>query len=79
MQKKGNFKQIGNSPILVLNEGATITIKNDDVTNISFSKSDFSLADIDTNTTTYKTNIQEDIVVYICIQGNTHSNYIINF
>ncbi len=52
--KKGSFKQIGSSPILVLNEGATITIKNDDVTNISFSKSDFSLADIDTNTTTYK-------------------------
>ena len=52
--KKGNFKQIGNSPILVLNEGATITIKNDDVTNISFSKSDFSLANIDSNTTTYK-------------------------
>ncbi len=52
--KKGSFKQIGSSPILVLYEGATITIKNDDVTNISFSKSDFSLADIDTNTTTYK-------------------------
>ena len=52
--KKGNFKQIGNSPILVLNEGATITIKNDDVTNISFSKSDFSLANIDSDTTTYK-------------------------
>ncbi len=52
--KKGKFKQIGNSPILVLNEGATITIKNDDVTNISFSKSDFSLANIDSNTTTYK-------------------------
>ncbi len=52
--KKGNFKQIGNYPILVLNEGATITIKNDQVTNISFSKSDFSLADIETNTSTYK-------------------------
>ncbi|MDC3121160.1 LptF/LptG family permease, partial [Candidatus Pelagibacter sp.] len=52
--KKGNFKQIGNSPILVLNEGATITIKNDEVTNISFSKSDFSLANIETNTTSYK-------------------------
>ena len=52
--KKGSFKQIGSSPILVLNEGATITIKNDDVTNISFSKSDFSLANIDSNTTTYK-------------------------
>ena len=33
--KKGSFKQIGSSPILVLNEGATITIKNDDVTNLS--------------------------------------------
>ncbi len=52
--KKGNFKQIGNSPILVLNKGATITIKNDEVTNISFSKSDFSLANIETNTSTYK-------------------------
>ncbi len=52
--KKGNFKQIGISPILVLYEGATITIKNDEVTNISFSKSDFSLANIETNTTSYK-------------------------
>ena len=52
--KKGQFKQIGNSPILVLFEGATITSKNDEITNISFSKSDFSLANIETNTTTYK-------------------------
>ena len=52
--KKGNFKQIGNFPILVLYEGATITSKNNEITNISFSKSDFSLANIETNTTTYK-------------------------
>ena len=52
--KKGKFKQIGNSPILVLYEGATITSKNNEITNISFSKSDFSLANIETNTTTYK-------------------------
>ena len=52
--KKGNLKQIGNFPILVLYEGATITSINDEITNISFSKSDFSLANLETNTTTYK-------------------------
>jgi len=52
--KKGNFKQIGNFPVLVLYEGATITSKNDEITNISFSKSDFSLSNLETNTTTYK-------------------------
>ena len=52
--KKGNFKQIGNFPVLVLYEGATISSKNDEITNISFSKSDFSLSNLKTNTTTYK-------------------------
>ena len=52
--KRGNFKQIANFPILVLYEGATITSKNDEITNISFSKSDFSLSNLKTNTTTYK-------------------------
>ena len=52
--KKGKFKQIGNSPLLVLYKGATITASNNEVTNISFSKSDYSLANIETNTTTYK-------------------------
>ena len=52
--KKGEFKEIGNNPILVLFEGATITSKNNNVTNISFSKSDFSLSNLETNTTTYK-------------------------
>ena len=52
--KKGKFKQIGNTPVLVLYKGATITASNNEVTNISFSKSDYSLANIETNTTTYK-------------------------
>ncbi len=52
--KKGNFKQIGNKPILVLYDGATITSTNNEITNISFSKSDFSLSNLETNTTTYK-------------------------
>ena len=56
--KKGSFKEFGNTTILVLYEGATITSKNREITNISFSKSDFSLSNLETNTTTYK-KIQE--------------------
>ena len=41
-------------PILVLYEGATITSNDNEVTNISFSKSDFSLANMESNATTYK-------------------------
>ena len=52
--KKGNFKKVGDTPILVLFDGATITSKNDEITNISFSKSDFALTNLETNTTTYK-------------------------
>ena len=52
--KRGEFKQIGTIPILVLYEGSTITSRNNDVTNFSFSKSDFSLADVESNSTTYK-------------------------
>ncbi len=52
--KKGKIQKIGITPVLVLFEGATITSKNNEITNISFSKSDFSLANLETNTTTYK-------------------------
>ena len=37
-----------------LYEGSTITSKNNEITNFSFSKSDFSLAKLESNTTTYK-------------------------
>ena len=56
--KKGKFKEINNIPILVLFDGATITGKNEDITNFSFSKSDFPLNSFETNTTTY-TKTQE--------------------
>ena len=56
--KKGSLKQFWNTTNLVLYEGATITSKNREITNISFSKSDFSLSNLETNTTTYK-KIQE--------------------
>ena len=64
--KKGKFKQIGDIPILVLYEGSTITSKNDEVTNFSFSKSDFSLANLESNTTTYKKT--QEISSYKLIQ-----------
>ena len=68
--KKGEFKEIGNIPVLVLYEGATITSNNKEVTNISFSKSDFSLADMETNTTTFiKTQETSSIILIKCINN----------
>ena len=52
--KKGVIKKKGNVPIIVLYNGATITSKKKEITNISFSKSDFSFLNTTTNTTTYK-------------------------
>ena len=52
--KKGIFKEFNRMPVLVLYDGATITGKNDKITNFSFSKSNFPLNNFKTNTTTYK-------------------------
>ena len=52
--KKGEFKELGNFPVLVLYDGETITKKNNNYTNFTFSKSDFSLNNLSTNTTTFK-------------------------
>ena len=68
--KKGQFKQIGNIPVLVLYQGETITRKANEITNISFSKSDFSLANVETNTTTYKkTQEISSIKIIKCIKN----------
>ena len=52
--KKGIFKEINKFPILVLYNGETITVNDGDTTSISFSKSDFPLKNLETNTTVYK-------------------------
>ena len=52
--KKGNFINKRNTQILVLYEGETINVVNDKITNFKFSKSDFNLKNLETNTTTYK-------------------------
>ena len=50
--KKGTFKEFNNIPVLVLYNGATITGKNNEITNFSFPKSDFPLNNFKTNTIT---------------------------
>ena len=52
--KKGIFKEFDKKSVLILYDGATITSKNDKITNFSFSKSDFPLSNYKSNTTTYK-------------------------
>lgn len=50
--KKGIFKEFNNIPVLVLYNGATITGKNNEITNFSFTKSDFPLNNFKSNTIT---------------------------
>ncbi len=52
--KKGLFKDLDKMPYLVLFQGETINGKGDSITKLKFSRSEFPLNDIVTNTTTYK-------------------------
>ena len=52
--RKGTFKDNNGVPILVLFDGETIRENKDEITKFSFSKSDFSLKNLKTNTITYK-------------------------
>ena len=51
--KKGKFVDKSDTQILVLHEGETINFINNKITNFRFSKSDFNLKNLETNTTTY--------------------------
>ena len=64
--KKGTFKEFNNIPVLVLFDGETIT-KNSELTNFSFTKSDFPLNNFETNTTTYKTQELSSLSLLNCI------------
>jgi lipopolysaccharide export system permease protein len=66
--KKGIFKEFNKIPVLVLYDGATITGKNDKISNFSFSKSNFPLNNFKTNTTTYKkTQELSSIQLFKCL------------
>ncbi len=47
--KKGEFKNIDQTQILVLHDGLTINKVNNNLTNFTFSKSDFNLSSLNTN------------------------------
>ena len=51
--KRGNFVKKNNIQFLILYEGETINVINNKITNFKFSKSDFNLKDLETNTITY--------------------------
>jgi len=68
--RKGIFKKINDVPILVLLDGTTITGSDNEITNFSFSKSDFSLKNLETNTTTYPKNQEISSIKLIrCIKN----------
>ena len=52
--KKGKFHELNSKPLLILFEGETISNKNNKITNFSFSKSDFLLGNLKSNTITVK-------------------------
>ena len=57
--KKGYFKEFNNLPVLVLFNGETITSKNNEITNFSFSKSDFPINRTETSTLVTQQKTQE--------------------
>ena len=57
--KKGYFREFNNLPVLVLFNGETITSKNNQITNFSFSKSDFPINNTETNSFVVKQKTQE--------------------
>ena len=75
--KRGHFKDINGTPILVLYDGETINQRNDEITNISFSKSDFVLKSLETNTTTYtKTQEISTLDLFTCVGTLYDLNFI---
>ena len=66
--KTGNFIRIDNIQFLTLYEGETINIVNNKITNFKFSKSNFNLQNLETNTTTYvKTQELSSMKLVKCI------------
>ena len=77
--KRGVFKDINNTPVLVLFNGETISLKNNEITNFSFLKSDFILKSLESNTTTYtKTQEISTLNLLRCLMGLYEIKYFIN-
>ena len=63
--KTGIFKTINNSKVLVLYDGQTINLVNNKITNFNFSKSDFTLSQLDS-----------DIIIQAKVQETSTANHI---
>jgi lipopolysaccharide export system permease protein len=70
--KTGIIKNISNTQVLVLYNGQNIKGKKNNLDSFSFSKSDFNLSNLESNTTTYK-KIQENTSIDLlkCYQSLT--------
>ena len=68
--KKGKYNLINGVNFLTLYDGNTIYSTSNGISNFSFSKSDFNLSDLDTNTiTTIKTQETSTLKLLSCIQS----------
>ncbi len=75
--EKGKFKNINNTPVLILFNGETINYQNNEITNFSFSKTDFVLKNYTTNTTTQtKTQEISTLDLFICFQRIYNFEYL---
>ena len=68
--KKGIFKNIGNRKIFELYNGETISVVKGKITNFKFSKSNFSLDNLTTNTITHrKTQEVSTVNLFLCFKN----------
>ena len=80
--KKGIFDNTASVPVLVLFDGETITSKNNGITNISFSQSDFRLSNLITHTITQQKNQEMptfDVISCILVINKIGLNYFSNY
>jgi lipopolysaccharide export system permease protein len=73
--KKGKYNFINGVKFLTLYDGNTINNTDSGISNFSFSKSDFNLSDLETNTiTTIKTQETSTVVLINCIKNFFNGN-----
>ncbi len=74
--KRGEVKTFGVNQVLVLYDGENIKGKKDNLNTFSFSKSDFNLSNLDSNTITHKKTQQNSTMdLFQCYQNLTNKNF----
>ena len=74
--KRGEIKTFGTNQVLVLFDGENIKGKKDNLNSFSFSKSDFNLTNLDSNTITHKKTQQNSTIdLFQCYKNLTDKNF----